>query len=758
MGRTAGGCPLLAAAGSDSPLKLRSDLVFQRRESEGAVSYIVKGNDSGRFFRIGEVEHFIANQLDGAVSVEDLCRRVEERFGSHLTAEGLSAFLGRLERLGLLEAAGGATPSASGRRIQGDVLYLRLKAFDPDRLLGRLAAHTGWVFSPATVAICALFIALGIAVLLASGPQIDRSMSALYRFEAIFLVWLTLLGVTVVHEFAHGLTCKHFGGQVREMGFMLIYLQPAMYCNVSEAWLFPERAKRLWVTFSGAYVEITIWALAILLWRVTEPHTTVNTLALLVMATSGVKTLFNLNPLIKLDGYYLLSDWLEIPNLRARAFAYLRSWLWRGNLGTHDSATPRERRIYLAYSLLAGAFSLWFLVLVSRWVGGWLVGRYQTWGFFLFLGVLAMMLRGPLRSTFVWIHEVLRSRARALAVTRRLRHPLLALLVLGPLLYLTRLELRVAGEFVVAPVHNHDVRAEVDGIIEAIFAKEGEHVESGALLARLADRDLRAEFDQVAAAIEEGRARHRLLVAGARPEQIAVARTAVEKARERLKYAGVHLERISSLHAQQLASLKHLDEAREEAAVRGKELEENQGTLRLLQAGSRPEEVEAVEAELTRLEARARHLEDQLGRVRIVSPIAGVVTTPKLDERVGEYVRRGDLVAEVHELETVTVEIAIPEKEISEVAVGQTVELKARAFPGRAFQGVVAAIAPIVTREDLPYAEGTVIVSTRLENPGLLLKPRMTGTARVLCGERRILDLLTRRLARYLRVEFWSLW
>jgi hypothetical protein len=150
--------------------------------------------------------------------------------------------------------------------------------------------------------------------------------------------------VTVVHKFAHGLTCKHFGGQLREMGFMLIYLQPAMYCNVSDAWLFPERAKRLWVTFSGAYLEITIWALAILLWRMAEPHTTVNTLSLLVMATSGVKTLFNLNPLIKLDGYYLLSDWLEIPNLRARAFAYVRSRLWRDDGGSAGAGTTEPRR------------------------------------------------------------------------------------------------------------------------------------------------------------------------------------------------------------------------------------------------------------------------------------------------------------------------------------------------------------------------------------------------------------------------------
>lgn len=200
--------------------------------------------------------------------------------------------------------------------------------------------------------------------------------------------------------------------------------------------------------------------------------------------------------------------------------------------------------------------------------------------------------------------------------------------------------------------------------------REGDRIEVAAPLVRLADRDLRAEREQVAGEMAAQRARHRLLVAGARPEEIAVAESAVGRARERLKYAQGELARESTLHQRQLASRKELDKAREAVAVREKELEASESSLRLLRAGSRREEIEGVEAELTRLEARARHLDGELARVRLVSPIAGVVTTPKLEEKVGEYVRRGDLVLEVHALETVTVEIAVPEKQISDVAVG----------------------------------------------------------------------------------------
>jgi hypothetical protein len=106
---------------------------------------------------------------------------------------------------------------------------------------------------------------------------------------------------------------------------MLIYFQPAFYCNVSDAWLFPEKSRRLWVTFAGAYFEIFLWGLATLVWRVTDPGSFVNHFALVVTATSAFKMFLNLNPLIKLDGYYLLSDWLDVPNLRSKAVAYLRA-------------------------------------------------------------------------------------------------------------------------------------------------------------------------------------------------------------------------------------------------------------------------------------------------------------------------------------------------------------------------------------------------------------------------------------------------
>ncbi len=122
-----------------------------------------------------------------------------------------------------------------------------------------------------------------------------------------------------LHESAHGLTCKHHGGEVHEMGFLLILFMPAFFCNVSDAWLFAEKRKRLAVTLAGGFFEIFLWSLAVFTWRATVQDSLVNYLAWLVVSVSGVRVLFNMVPFIKLDGYYILSDLFDIPNLRQRA-------------------------------------------------------------------------------------------------------------------------------------------------------------------------------------------------------------------------------------------------------------------------------------------------------------------------------------------------------------------------------------------------------------------------------------------------------
>jgi multidrug resistance efflux pump len=202
--------------------------------------------------------------------------------------------------------------------------------------------------------------------------------------------------------------------------------------------------------------------------------------------------------------------------------------------------------------------------------------------------------------------------------------------------------------------------------------------------------------------------------------------------------------------------------------------------LDVLLAGSRPEEIEAMKAAIASLETQRRYLEEQLRLMRVVSPAAGIVATPsrQLMEMKHQLVKKGDLIAKVFELKTITAEMVISERDIADVKVGQKVVLKARAYPEMTFYGKVTSIATAAqaasssTADALAQTQGTapatltrsavapktVTITTEIDNSSLLLKPEMTGQAKISCGERRFFDLVTRRIARTVKVEFWSWW
>ena len=802
--------------------QLRGDLIVSRYDQVGAGAYVFKDPRTQRFFRFREPEGFIAEQLDGATPVDEIRQRVERQFGATLPEKSLQAFLGTLQGLGLLESQAAGPHAAIPRsRIRGTLLYLRWKAFDPDRLFDDLAHRFRWLFTPAFVALSAALMLLAMGITAANYGAIGRRLPELYRTDIFVFAWMILLAVITSHEFAHGLTCKHFGGHVHELGFMLIFFQPAMYCNVSDAWLFPEPRKRLWVTFAGAYWEMFVWSMATLVWWATDPNTLLNLMALVIMLTSGIKTLFNLNPLIKLDGYYLLSDLLDIPNLNRRASNYLRGLLNRLVGGSEDRRTtdvePRQRRILLVYGVLAAVFSYGFLALVFWHLGTALTTRYQAVGFLATTGLIVAFFRRPLANltrpggTIANLLKHGKNRRRSVIV--------MLLAVVGAALLLVHVELTVPAPFTALPVRYAEVRAEVEGIIEQVLVIENDRVAEGQTIARLSDLGWRSELDKVKADVAATAARLKMLRVGPRPEEVNLARrevetghvrwqrareqfdtalrvqgerlartrTSVEKAEAQLDAAQAELVRIRQLISDGAGSMKELHDAVALVVLREKELAESQGDVRvmsaddlieyreaavvaemegqeaesrlaLLLAGSRVELVEAAEADLTRLEAQRDYLLQQIQLLNIVSPIGGVISTPNLKETVGRRVDKGDLIATVNDLSRIRAEIAIPEKEMADIAVGQAVLLKLRAFPRQSFRGAIHSIAPIASARDDLVAGRAVLVSAEFDNLEQLLKPEMTGHCKIYCGQRRLLDVLTRRLVGYIRVEFWSWW
>jgi putative peptide zinc metalloprotease protein len=789
-----------------APPKLRGDLTVSQQQAAGATVCVVKDPVSGKFFRFGELEQFIADQLDGETPLDMVRQRTEEAFRATLPAQTLTAFIKSLEKGGLLETEetterGKARAGRPGR-IRGSLLYLRFPFFDPDRLFNRLVHRLRFCFTPQFLVLSAALILLATGTTIVQWSDVSQDLARLYHLSAIPLFLVVSFVVASAHEFAHGLTCKRFGGEVHELGFLLIYFTPAFYTNVSDAWLFPEKAKRLWVGFAGPYFELFLWALATLAWRLTDVETTVNYVALMVMTLSGIKTLFNLNPFIKLDGYYLLSDYLELPNLRQKAFRHVGGLAKRlFGVGERIAAdlSRRERWVYLAYGLVGSLVSLSLLGYVLATTGGYLIENHQPLPLLLLTSLAGVRSRRKLRRLFRGSPDPLDPSddgddivppppADASAPTeptkprgknrRRARwRPRAWWMALGAaalaFVFFGRMQLRIGGAVTVLPEANADVRAEVEGLVEDIAVDEGDEVRAGDVIARLANHALVADLRKTEASIRETRAVLKKLEVGPTAEELAVATAGVSKAEDQLRYAQNSVTRLGQLVETAAATRQELEAAQQQATAAENDLADARAKLDLLRRRNRPEDIEASRARLASLETQQRFLDGEVRELTVVSPTTGIVATPsrQLTAMVGQLVSRGALIAKVYGINTVAAQIVVSEKEIADVRVVQPVALRVRAYPDVAFHGTVTAVATEGT--PTPGAEATAaggsagsgagpgrtfLVTTQIDNHSLLLKPGMTGQGKIYGGQRRIIGLITRRLARTFKVEFWSWW
>ena len=781
-------------AATPSPPRLRNDLIVRRQQTPRGVFVVVKDPASGDFYRFGEVEDFILQQLDGVTPLEEIRRRAESRFGAPLPDGALEIFVQKLDKNRLLETdrAPRRDRGHSGGRVRGNLLYLRLPVFDPTRLFDWLLPRARFFFTRRFMTFSAAVIVLAAATLAMSWTSFRGDLTRVSFPSAIPTLIAVLFILVSMHEFAHGMACRHFGGEVREVGFMLIYFAPACYCNVSDAWLFPERAKRMWVGFAGPYFELFLWALAVFAWQVTEADSWISYIALLVMIGSGVKTLVNFNPLIKLDGYYLLSDFLEIPNLRRKSFRYVGSLIKR-LMGSSDpletTASPRERRVYLTYGAIATVYSFSLLGFMTMKAGGILIGKGQPVALALFGAMVGSRFRSRIRGLMgrgtpdddpdeptsapdaeSGNEPEKKPRSSRSFWTERRRFVIAGAVGVSLLaLVFGRVELRVSGPVSVLPVENADVRAGVAGVVDEVVVDEGDRVRAGDLIARLSDQTLLSDLQTTEAEIREAHANLQKLEAGPTAAEIAVARATLARAADQAAYARSQSSRVAQAFELKLVSRREFEDTEALASAAKGEKVEAQRRLDVLLAGTRREEIEAARARVEALETRQSHLAEETRRLTVVSPVAGVVATPSRELRamVRQYVPTGGLIAKVYDIETVVAQIMVSERDIGEVRPGQRIEVRTRAHPGVAFRGVVTSIAvaadasqtmalPTSSSGSRSAAAKMFLVTSRIDNHSRLLLPGMTGRAKVSCGQHRVLDLIGRRFMQTFKVDLWS--
>ena len=376
-----------AASSASRPLnlRLRADITFQRQQYQGRDYWLAKDPIALKYFRFEEEEYQLLHLMDGSQTPEQIKLRFDYEFAPQkMTMQELYQFIGILYRNCLLVSdmpgqgvelrhRGQEKSMQELRGTFSNVLAVRFKGFDPDRLLTAMIDWTWWMFSwPFFFCVLLLWFS-ATALIFTQFEYFTQKLPAFHEFFAAKnWIWLALvMGITkVIHEFGHGLACKRFGGQCHEMGVMFLVLTPCLYCNVSDSWTLPSKWKRAMIAAAGMYVELILAAIATFVWWFSNPGI-VNQLALNVVFVSSVSTiLFNGNPLLRYDGYYILADLLEIPNLRQKSSSTMQQMAAQWMLGIESRPDPflptRKKWLFALYSVAAVVYR-WFITLSIFW-------------------------------------------------------------------------------------------------------------------------------------------------------------------------------------------------------------------------------------------------------------------------------------------------------------------------------------------------------------------------------------------------------
>ena len=395
-------------------LRVRPDLQAFEQRYEGKTFTVIKDPVCLRYYRFSKQEYFVFRLFDGKHTMEEVQEAFEDEFKPmRLEPADLEGFARQLVTAGLVQnEQPGAAQHLFHRRAKqrrtrrlatlSNILYLKIPVFDPDRLLTWMFRYLAWIFTTwFFVASVGLMLAAAVHVLL-HYKTFQAKLPAYQEFftwNSVLYMWLSLGVVKVIHEFGHGLSCKAFKGECHEMGVLLMCLSPALYANVTDAWTLADKWKRIIISFAGIYVELVIASLATFVWWYTSTYPTINNIALCIMVLCSVSTvMFNANPLMRFDGYYMLADWLEVPNLREKANKFLNNLFLSKALGVE---VPPEA--YMA----PGRKWLFVVYAIASWVYRWVVTFSILWFLADFLNpklkILSQMLAiMSLASLFVW--------------------------------------------------------------------------------------------------------------------------------------------------------------------------------------------------------------------------------------------------------------------------------------------------------------------------------------------------------------------
>jgi putative peptide zinc metalloprotease protein len=480
-------------------VRLRPGVDIRRQQFRGELWYVVQDPFLNTFYRIRPGARRFLLHLTGRSTVEEAWRRClrDDRESAPGQSEVIQ-LLGQLHQASLLQSD--LAPDsrqlferlrrhqqAQVRSALGSVLFLRIPLWDPDRFLQRLLPLVRPFFSWLGVAVWAAVVVLAAKTaidhhdaLFDRGQEVLAPGNLALLFGAFFLTKL-------LHEFGHAFACRVFGGQVHQMGVMLLVFSPVPYVDATTSWSFRERWRRVWVGAAGMYVELLIASVAVFVWAHTGAGL-VNSLAYNILFVASVSTLlFNLNPLLRFDGYYILSDLAEAPNLHQRSRTQLFSWAERVLFGLPDPPRPAATRREAAFLGLFGLASGLYRIFVFSVIILFVADKFFGLGFVAAIaGGFALLVLPVFRFIRYLAREprLERHRTRAIGVTAGLVGAVAAFLAFFPWPHHTY------APGVLQTREQARIYTAADGYFHGFTVSSGSTVRAGDLLARMTNPEL----------------------------------------------------------------------------------------------------------------------------------------------------------------------------------------------------------------------------------------------------------------------------
>ncbi|MBE1301283.1 MAG: hypothetical protein GJ680_15435 [Alteromonadaceae bacterium] len=409
---------------SSAPAPLREDVKVRKLVQQGQVSYVLKEPDKQEYYRFTVPQYQLIRLFDGIHDLTAIVNKFNETSDEYeYDVDAAQAVFNACRDYQVLQRTKQEENVALLERIReerkksliqakGSVLMMRFKLVDPNKWFDHIIDSIRFVWSPRAIKFQTMFILFAFFLIAWNGQRFAQDFTQVYlqtQLSGVIYIWIIALVAIALHECGHGLTCKYYGGDVHEMGFLLLAFQPCLYCNVNDAWLFENKNHKIQVALAGVWVELLVAALATLVWLAVDVHNPVGYIAFVLMTIGTASSLLvNLNPLLKFDGYYILTDWLEMQNLRQNSLAWF-SWNLKTKLFGAEDEKPfepseREKRVYWIYGTAVAVYMTLFLSFIG-WLGYQFV--YAQFGFLAIIGFLYVVFIFVRSITGNWISTLL---------------------------------------------------------------------------------------------------------------------------------------------------------------------------------------------------------------------------------------------------------------------------------------------------------------------------------------------------------------